>query len=79
MVFSKVTPPLPVAWADDTPDVGVALPNSGLAEQVLAMSQILYVQIGIGKVAMPALMDSGASSNFFDQGVADALKLQLLP
>ena len=40
---------------------------------------MLYVQIGIGKVTMPALVDSGASSNFIDQGVADTLKLKLLP
>ena len=28
---------------------------------------MLYVQIGIGKVTMPALVDSGARSNFIDQ------------
>ena len=78
MGFLKVTPPLHVACADDTPDVGLALPNSGLAEKVLAMSPMLYVQVGIGKVTMPALVDSGASSNFIDQGVADTLKLKLL-
>ena len=43
------------------------------------MSPMLYVQIGIGNVTMPALVDSGASSNFIEQGVADALKLHPLP
>ena len=45
----------------------------------LVMSPMLYVQIGIGNVTMPALVDNGASSNFIDQGVADALKLHPLP
>ena len=79
MGFSKVTPPPHVAWADEVPDAGLALLEPGPAEQVLAMSPMLYVQIGTGKVTMSALVDSGASSKFIDQGVADTLKLKLLP
>ena len=79
MGFSKVSPPPHVAWADEVPDAGLASPDPGPAEQVLAMSPMLYVQISIWKVTMPALVDSGASSNFIDQGVAGTLKLKLLP
>ena len=39
---------------------------------------MLYVQISIGKVTMPALVGSGASSNFIDQGVVITLELKLL-
>ena len=78
MGFSKVTPPPHVAWADEVPDAGLASPEPGPAEQVLAMSPMMYVQISIGKVTMPALVDSGASSNFIDQSVADTPKLKLL-
>ena len=79
MGFSKVTPPPHVAWADEVPDAGLASPDPGPAEQVLAMSPKLYVQIGIWKVTIPALVDSGSGSNCIDQGVADTLKLKLLP
>ena len=77
--FSKESPPPHVAWADEVPDAGSASPDPGPAEQVLAMSPMMYVQISIGKVTMPALVDSGAGSNFIEQGVADTLKLKQFP
>ena len=78
MGFPKVTPATHVASADDVSDAGLALPDPGPAEQGLAMSPMLYVQNGIGKVTMPVLVDSGVSSNLIDQSVADTLKLKLL-
>ena len=77
MGFFKVSPPLHISWADNVPDAGLASPDPGPTEQVLAISPMRHVQISIGKVTMPALVDSGAGSNFIEQGVADTLKLNL--
>ena len=79
MGFSNLSPPLHISWADKVPDAGLASPDPGPAEQVLAISPMRHVQISIGKVTMPALVDSGAGSNFIEQGVADTLKLKLFP
>ena len=57
--FPKVTPATHAAWAGDVPNAGLALPDPGPAEQVLAMSPMLYVQIGIKKITMPRLWTVG--------------------
>ena len=49
------------------------------AGNVLAMSPMLYVQLRLGEVTFPALVDSGASDNFIDSDLVISLQLAPLP
>ena len=49
------------------------------AGNVLAMSPMLYVQLGLWEVTFPALVDSGASDNSIDSGLVLSLQLAPLP
>ena len=39
------------------------------------MSPMLYFQLRLGEVTVPARVDSGASDNFIDSGLASSLRL----
>jgi len=52
---------------------GLATPLSDLGN-VLAISPMLYVQLRLGEVASPALVDSGAGDNFIDSGLVSPLQ-----
>ena len=56
---------------------GLATPLSDLGN-VLAISPMLYVQLRLGEVASPALVDSGAGDNFIDSGLVSPLQLKPL-
>ena len=56
---------------------GLATPLSDLGN-VLAISPMLYVQLRLGEVASPALVDSGAGDNFIESGLVSPLQLKPL-
>ena len=70
---------LAVGWQDELDNAPGLVATLALFEagNVLAMSPMLYVQLRLGDVTFPALVDSGASDNFIDSDLV--LSLQLAP